>query len=114
MPRKPKRTPEEIRERDRIKSLEYYRTHSKRAILSYEEKARRSRERAIQKSTEAHHRGNTMNPATADVIYSEREWEFISAVDALRRSSGRKFLASSDYLAVVDALGYVRPEGNKK
>jgi len=43
-----------------------------------------------------------------DCEYSDEQWEFIQAVEAWKREHGIRFPASSDYLAIAKALGYVQ------
>lgn len=43
--------------------------------------------------------------------YTAAEWEFIRAVDAARKASGKRYLTATDYLAVLLSLGYRKAEG---
>lgn len=49
------------------------------------------------------------HPATADIVYTPREWEFMLAIDRFKRSSGRQFPTLADVLRIVDQLGYTQP-----
>jgi hypothetical protein len=45
--------------------------------------------------------------------YTAAEVEFIRAVEAFQKRTGRKFLASVDYLRILLGLGYTRPAPKK-
>lgn len=49
------------------------------------------------------HRGGV---ATSDFIHTEEELEFVAAVAAYQKRTGKKFLAFSEFLAVARSLGY--------
>lgn len=51
--------------------------------------------------------GGDYESSTRDgVRYTAEEWEFIRALDAYRRRTGRRYPAASEVLAVLKALGY--------
>ncbi len=55
-------------------------------------------------------RRRQIDPTTCERDYSQDEIEFMQAMDAYKRSSGRMFPTCSEILEVVRALGYTRPE----
>lgn len=54
-------------------------------------------------------RRRQIDPTTCERDYSGDEIEFMQAMDAYKRSSGRMFPTCSEILEVVRALGYSRP-----
>ena len=48
------------------------------------------------------------HPTTAEMNYSERELEFLSAIQEFKRISGRKFPTWCEALRVLEGLGYKR------
>jgi hypothetical protein len=50
-----------------------------------------------------------IDPTTCDRDYAPEEVEFMRALEAYKRSSGRMFPTCSEILEVVRSLGYVRP-----
>lgn len=58
-------------------------------------------------------RRRQIDPTTCERDYSQDEIEFMHALDAYKRSSGRMFPTCSEILEVVRGLGYIkpRPEG---
>lgn len=58
-------------------------------------------------------RRRQIDPTTCERDYSQDEIEFMHALDAYKRSSGRMFPTCSEILEVVRGLGYTkpRPEG---
>ncbi len=50
-----------------------------------------------------------IDPTTCERDYGPEEIEFMRALDAYKRSSGRMFPTCSEILQVVRALGYSRP-----
>ncbi len=56
-------------------------------------------------------RRRQIDPTTCERDYSGDEIEFMQAMDAYKRSSGRMFPTCSEILEVVRALGYARPSG---
>lgn len=46
------------------------------------------------------------HPSTADMDYSSREWEFMCAIEAFKKESGKMFPTWSEALAVLDSIGY--------
>ena len=53
-------------------------------------------------------RRRQIDPTTCERDYSPEEIEFMQAMDAYKRSSGRMFPTCSEILEVIRALGYVR------
>jgi hypothetical protein len=53
-------------------------------------------------------RRRQIDPTTCERDYTEDEIEFMQAMDAYKRSSGRMFPTCSEILEVVRALGYER------
>lgn len=49
-----------------------------------------------------------IDPTTCDRDYGPEEIEFMRALEAYKRSSGRMFPTCSEILEVVRSLGYVR------
>lgn len=56
-------------------------------------------------------RRRKIDPTTCERDYGPEELEFMQALDAYKRSSGRMFPTCSEVLEVVRSLGYVRPAG---
>jgi hypothetical protein len=54
-------------------------------------------------------RRRQIDPTTCERDYSADELEFMRALDAYKRSSGRMFPTCSEILEVIRGLGYVRP-----
>ena len=54
-------------------------------------------------------RRRKIDPTTCERDYLPEEVEFMQALDAYKRSSGRMFPTCSEVLEVVRSLGYVRP-----
>jgi hypothetical protein len=50
-----------------------------------------------------------VDPTTCERDYAPEEVEFMRALEAYKRSSGRMFPTCSEILEVVRSLGYVRP-----
>jgi hypothetical protein len=50
------------------------------------------------------------HPSQHDRPYPPAEAEFLAACEAYRQGRGLRFLRATDYLAVLLALGYRRPE----
>ena len=55
-------------------------------------------------------RRRKIDPTTCERDYLPEEVEFMQALDAYKRSSGRMFPTCSEVLEVVRSLGYVRVE----
>jgi len=53
-------------------------------------------------------RRTKIDPTTCERDYRPEEVEFMQALDAYKRSSGRMFPTCSEVLEVVKSLGYVR------
>jgi hypothetical protein len=53
-------------------------------------------------------RRRQIDPTTCERDYSTEELEFMQALDAYKRSSGRMFPTCSEILEVIRGLGYVR------
>jgi hypothetical protein len=53
-------------------------------------------------------RRRQIDPTTCERDYSADELEFMRALDAYKRSSGRMFPTCSEILEVIRGLGYVR------
>ena len=51
-----------------------------------------------------------IDPTTCERDYSHDELEFMQALDAYKRSSGRTFPTCSEILEVIRGLGYTRVE----
>jgi hypothetical protein len=54
-------------------------------------------------------RRRQIDPTTCERDYSADEIEFMHALDAYKRTSGRMFPTCSEILEVIRALGYSRP-----
>jgi len=54
-------------------------------------------------------RRRQIDPTTCERDYSNDEIEFMQALDAYKRSSGRMFPTCSEILEVIRGLGYQRP-----
>ena len=54
-------------------------------------------------------RRRLIDPTTCERDYAAEELEFMRAIDAYKRASGRMFPTCSEILEVVRSLGYVRP-----
>ena len=53
-------------------------------------------------------RRRQIDPTTCEREYSDDEIQFMHALDAYKRTSGRMFPTCSEILEVIRALGYVR------
>jgi hypothetical protein len=53
-------------------------------------------------------RRRQIDPTTCERDYTEDEIEFMQALDAYKRTSGRMFPTCSEILEVIRAMGYVR------
>jgi hypothetical protein len=53
-------------------------------------------------------RRRQIDPTTCERDYSDDEIQFMQALDAYKRASGRMFPTCSEILEVIRALGYVR------
>lgn len=53
-------------------------------------------------------RRRQIDPTTCEREYNLREIQFMQAIDAYKRSSGRMFPTCSEILEVIDKLGYVQ------
>lgn len=53
-------------------------------------------------------RRRQIDPTTCERDYSEDEIEFMQALDAYKRTSGRMFPTCSEILEVIRDMGYVR------
>lgn len=53
-------------------------------------------------------RRRQIDPTTCEREYNLREIQFMQAIDAYKRSSGRMFPTCSEILEVIDQLGYVQ------
>jgi hypothetical protein len=56
-------------------------------------------------------RRRQIDPTTCERDYSDDEIQFMHALDAYKRTSGRMFPTCSEILEVIRALGYVRVSG---
>ena len=54
-------------------------------------------------------RRRQIDPTTCERDYSPDEIEFMQAMDAYKRRSGRMFPTCSEILEVVKSMGYVKP-----
>lgn len=55
-------------------------------------------------------RRRKIDPTTCERDYGPEELEFMRAIEAYKRSSGRLFPTCSEVLEVVRSLGYRRPD----
>lgn len=55
-------------------------------------------------------RRKKIDPTTCERDYAPEEFEFMRAIEAYKRSSGRQFPTCSEILEVVRSLGYRRPD----
>lgn len=53
-------------------------------------------------------RRRQIDPTTCERDYSHEEIEFMTALDAYKRASGRMFPTCSEILEVIRAMGYVK------
>ena len=53
-------------------------------------------------------RRRQIDPTTCEREYKQPEIEFMQAIDAYKRSSGRMFPTCSEVLEVIQSLGYVQ------
>jgi hypothetical protein len=65
---------------------------------------RRSTERRVKQP-----RRRQIDPTTCERDYNLEEIEFMHAMDAYKRTSGRMFPTCSEILEVIRGLGYIRP-----
>lgn len=65
--------------------------------------------RAGLKSGQTKRRKLRQSPVTSEVDYSADEVEFLRAMDAYKRRTGRQFPTWSEVLDVVRDLGYCKP-----
>ena len=65
---------------------------------------------SIQTKTRTAGRRRKIDPTTCERDYGPEELEFMRAIEAYKRSSGRLFPTCSEVLEVVRSLGYRRPE----
>ena len=61
---------------------------------------------------EKKNRRRQIDPTTCERDYNDEEVEFMRALDAYKRSSGRMFPTCSEILEVIRGLGYVRVAPN--
>jgi hypothetical protein len=59
---------------------------------------------------EKKNRRRQIDPTTCERDYNADEVEFMQALDAYKRTSGRMFPTCSEILEVIRGLGYVRPQ----
>ena len=57
-------------------------------------------------------RRRQIDPTTCERDYSDDEIQFMHALDAYKRTSGRMFPTCSEILEVIRGLGYVRVTSN--
>ena len=67
---------------------------------------RRDNEEPVAKERRKGHRRRQIDPTTCERDYSEREIEFMQALDEYKRLSGRMFPTCSEILEVIYKLGY--------
>jgi hypothetical protein len=65
-------------------------------------------ERRVEQRREKVQRRRQIDPTTCEREYNDEEIEFMHALDAYKRSSGRMFPTCSEILEVIRSLGYVR------
>ncbi len=72
---------------------------------------RKASEQAFRAATARHASGRRrfVDPTTCDRDYSGEELEFMHAIQAYKKSSGRMFPTWSEVLEVLRDLGYVKP-----
>jgi hypothetical protein len=61
---------------------------------------------------EKKNRRRQIDPTTCERDYNADEVEFMQALDAYKRTSGRMFPTCSEILEVIRGLGYVRLQAN--
>jgi hypothetical protein len=54
-------------------------------------------------------RPDDLHPATSDRYYSDDEWEFMQAVVAYQAKHNVKFLLVTEYMTILQSLGYRKP-----
>lgn len=76
---------------------------------------RRRGERRVEDNSDApatsrrsHQRRRHIDPTTCERDYSDREVEFMKAMDEYKQNSGRMFPTCSEVLEVLGGLGYVQ------
>lgn len=84
-------------ERRSKKSAEGGETSAPARIVTLERRAKVQRRRQI-------------DPTTCERDYTDAEVEFMNALDAYKRTSGRMFPTCSEILEVIRDLGYVRTD----
>ncbi len=95
-----------VREATRLRQLK-----NKPDRQSSEQQSAERLKRAVAKSAATHNTGiRGLSPATSDHEYTARELEFIQAMRCYQATTGRKFPAYSEVLAVIDGLGYRKQE----
>lgn len=72
------------------------------------EQRREQARRAAAKNAGTSRKKGDGHPATADRVYTAREWEFMQAIERWKTRTGRQFPRWAEVLAVVDSLGYVQ------
>lgn len=65
---------------------------------------------SIKTKTRTAGRRRKIDPTTCERDYGPEELEFMRAIEAYKRSSGRLFPTCSEVLEVVRSLGYRRPD----
>jgi hypothetical protein len=65
-----------------------------------------ARARAASLAAQARGRRRSVNPTTCERDYAAAEVEFMTAMDAYKRASGRMFPTWSEVLEVLKGLGY--------
>lgn len=78
---------------------------------SVKEADRRKQDTPVAVERRKQPRRRQIDPTTCEREYSNEEIEFMHAMDAYKRSSGRMFPTCSEILEVIRALGYVRVSG---
>ena len=67
-----------------------------------------AQERRVGERREKVSRRRQIDPTTCERDYSDDEVEFMNAMDAYKRSSGRMFPTCSEILEVIRGLGYAK------
>lgn len=69
---------------------------------------RKDKQPVVQERRVKVQRRRQIDPTTCEREYSDDEIQFMHALDAYKRTSGRMFPTCSEILEVIRALGYVR------
>lgn len=78
--------------------------------MDFDVNAAAGRQRRANAARAASGRRRRIDPTTCDREYTAAELEFMRAMDAYKRGSGRMFPTWSEVLEVLQSLGYAKAE----